>query len=172
VDRRTNTKIDGSVRTNSIISVLTRRHVLDKIDGMTSRMPTCRHRPHKKRHDLWKKNWCTVHRPNRLLAEKGKKRESGAPASPDWQVVKQDNWTCKQGPVQKHSQLHHSTVRSRKKKKMSRKINLSIELMNKRRCKILLLTIVRQSWPGDNYNVSLKCQYNEWWQLDRPTTPM
>ena len=38
----------------------------------------------------------------------------------------------KQSPTQKHSQLNHSTVRSRTKKKMSRKINLSIELMNKR----------------------------------------
>ena len=90
----------------------------------------------------------------------------------DWQVVKQNNWTGKQGPVQKHSQLNHSTVRSRKKKKMSRKINLSIDLMNKRRCKILLLIIIRQSWPDDNYSASLKRQYNEWWQIDRPTTPM
>jgi len=40
----------------------------------------------------------------------------------DWQVVKQDNWTGKQGPLQKHSQLNHTTVRSCKKKKMSRKL--------------------------------------------------
>jgi len=89
------------------------------------------------------------------LAEKGKKRNTGAPGQPRLTGRKTGHCTCKQGPLQKHSQLNHTTVRSCKKKKISRKINLTIELMNKRRCKILLSTIVRQSWPGDNYNVSL-----------------
>ena len=55
------------------------------------------------------------------LAERKREGKPAHPASHDWQVVKQDNWTGKQGPVQKHRHLNHTTIRSRKKKNMSSK---------------------------------------------------
>ena len=56
------------------------------------------------------------------LAEKGKRRYTGAPGQPRLTGRKTGHCTCKQGPLQKHSQLNHTTVRSCKKKKMSRKL--------------------------------------------------
>ena len=52
-----------------------------------------------------------------LLAGKGKRRDTGAPVGqPRLTARKTGHCTCKQGPLQKHSQLNQTTIRSCKKK--------------------------------------------------------